>query len=317
MAQTCRCHQVDGRKRRQWRSSERRTGGTPDLRGSPRDAIAIPPPSETPPPSPDLARLRRGAAAVLLAAVPVTVAVPRALAGEGGDRTTDLIIEFAAAPAATAATAPAGLRAAAARQAVAERRGTLRAGQRDLLAKARSRGVRLTEKRSFTLLFNGVAVRARERDRAALASLPGVAAVHPDLTMRRADTASNELTGVPGVWKRKAPDGRGTRGDGTTVAVVDTGIDYRHPDLGGGSGRAARSRPGTTSSTATATRGTTTGTARTSPGSSRATAGSRAWRPRPGWPPTRCWTDGGRARSRPSSPGWRPPPTPPPRTPPT
>ncbi|MFC6881786.1 S8 family serine peptidase [Actinomadura yumaensis] len=186
---------------------------------------------------PDLARLRRGAAAVLLAAVPVTVAVPRALAGEGGDRTTDLIIEFAAAPAATAATAPAGLRAAAARQAVAERRGTLRAGQRDLLAKARSRGVRLTEKRSFTLLFNGVAVRARERDRAALASLPGVAAVHPDLTMRRADTASNELTGVPGVWKRKAPDGRGTRGDGTTVAVVDTGIDYRHPDLGGGFGQ--------------------------------------------------------------------------------
>ncbi|WP_329521476.1 S8 family serine peptidase [Spirillospora sp. NBC_01491] len=180
-------------------------------------------------------RLSRAAAAILLAAGPALAVLPPA-AADGADREENLIVELAGAPAVTAPPARDDGGTAQAARAVAARRGAVRTAQRGVLAAAESRGLRLTETRSFTLLFNGVAVRARQRDRAALAALPGVVAVHPDLVMRRADTASNELTGAAQVWKRKAPDGRAARGDGVTVAVVDTGVDYGHPDLGGGFG---------------------------------------------------------------------------------
>ncbi len=104
-------------------------------------------------------------------------------------------------------------------------------------AAAASAKINYVERHSFQNLFSGVAIRATAAEVSKLASLPGVKAVYPDrqlfydpqggtsevdmataVTMTGADLVQNalHLTGI-----------------GIKVAVIDTGLDYGHPDLGG------------------------------------------------------------------------------------
>lgn len=62
-----------------------------------------------------------------------------------------------------------------------------------------------------------------------------------------ADLWGLERTGWAEVWERQSelwPDARRIGGGGITVAVVDTGVDYRHPDLAANVWRDAKRRPG-------------------------------------------------------------------------
>ena len=97
-------------------------------------------------------------------------------------------------------------------------------------------GVSYQERFAFSKLWNGLSVEADPSELSTISRLPGVKAVYPvgviripketslspdlesALQMTGADVAQSEL---------------GLSGEGVKVAVMDTGIDYDHPDLGG------------------------------------------------------------------------------------
>jgi subtilisin family serine protease len=105
---------------------------------------------------------------------------------------------------------------------------------------ARSAGIQFTERHRYRDLWNGVTVRATARDVSKLRALPDVSAVFPVLPIHVAQaepedpgsdmnlTTALAMTGADVAHSELGLTGRGVR-----VAVIDTGIDYDHPDLGG------------------------------------------------------------------------------------
>ncbi|MQA77582.1 MAG: S8 family serine peptidase [Streptosporangiales bacterium] len=173
--------------------------------------------------------------AVLASIVVAVDGAPPARAADGPLR--QVIVQLSGAPAlASVRVGSARTVDAATRQRVATARQAVREAQRDVTARARSAGVRLDQVRAFDSLFNGMAVRVPEGQVDALRRVAGVRAVHPDIEVQAADDDSLSLIGAPEVWEREDPQGRPARGAGQTVAILDTGIDYTHPDLGGGFG---------------------------------------------------------------------------------
>jgi subtilisin family serine protease len=87
-------------------------------------------------------------------------------------------------------------------------------------------------RRSYFVAFNGVAVDVPADAVAQIRLLPYVKRVASDRTMRAlADGPNTSLIRADKVWSTL-----GSRGKGVTVAIIDTGVDYMHPALGGGFG---------------------------------------------------------------------------------
>ncbi|MFD4370613.1 S8 family serine peptidase [Streptomyces sp. NPDC058486] len=153
----------------------------------------------------------------------------------------------------------------AARQAApGERDGARRAvdtSQRALVAAAREAGIDLTVRRSYREVVNGLTVRVPASQAARLAGLPGVAqvsepvvyaaperptAVPQEVVDRAIAQAGREeaRTGGPASGREivtvteltRVPQAHdaGHTGHGVTVGVIDSGIAYDHPALGGG-----------------------------------------------------------------------------------
>ncbi|WP_437693384.1 S8 family serine peptidase [Sorangium sp. So ce176] len=104
---------------------------------------------------------------------------------------------------------------------------------------AEERGLRYKQRFSFERLWNGLSVRVAREGAEVLADMPGVKAVYPvvqvDLDVVRAaptvepDLAvAGEMSGAD-VVRRDL----GVSGDDIRVGVIDSGVDYHHPDLGG------------------------------------------------------------------------------------
>ena len=83
----------------------------------------------------------------------------------------------------------------------------------------------------YRKIFNGVALRSRRWLVDRLRTLPYVKSVSPDKQVHTLDSSSNHQIGADSVLANT-----GATGDGVRVGVLDTGIDYMHPDLGGGIG---------------------------------------------------------------------------------
>ncbi|MDY6862697.1 MAG: S8 family serine peptidase, partial [Thermodesulfobacteriota bacterium] len=98
--------------------------------------------------------------------------------------------------------------------------------------KNRFNGIDVSIRWEYFRVFNGVAIKAGEDIINSIKKLPYVKKVHKDGDVQACLSETVSLIKADKLWE--AP--YNATGKGITVAVVDTGIDYRHPDLGGGFG---------------------------------------------------------------------------------
>src|SRR5215212_7174937 len=105
-------------------------------------------------------------------------------------------------------------------------------------AQARAAGVDFSERYVFTRLWRGLSVNASSDAIALIATLPSVSAVFPVFTMSVGPTeqATPDLAHALAMTGADVAQSNGWTGAGVRVGVIDTGIDYDHPDLGGGFG---------------------------------------------------------------------------------
>ncbi len=88
--------------------------------------------------------------------------------------------------------------------------------------------------RTFYRTFFGVSAVLPSALSLAAADLPYVKKVHRNTPVRASLHKS-----IPQIRANEVWTNNGSRGEGVTVGIVDSGIDYLHPALGGGGGRAA------------------------------------------------------------------------------
>jgi subtilisin family serine protease len=105
---------------------------------------------------------------------------------------------------------------------------------------AASAGVSYTERRSFDTLFNGYSVEIDAANRARLTAVTGVKALWPveliqmpPIETLAGGAAPDLATAIAMTGANIAQSSLGLTGAGVKVAIMDTGTDYNHPDLGG------------------------------------------------------------------------------------
>ncbi|HSK34229.1 MAG TPA: S8 family serine peptidase, partial [Propionicimonas sp.] len=106
--------------------------------------------------------------------------------------------------------------------------------QASVQSAARDDGVKLSVLHSYTRVWNGFSVKASKAEVDKLRSLRGVTAIYPVFTVSLPDRkVEPDLTYSLPMIGADIAQIEGYSGDGIKVGVIDSGIDYNHPDLGG------------------------------------------------------------------------------------
>jgi subtilisin family serine protease len=174
-----------------------------------------------------------------------------------------------------------------ARQALAAQHTQLEAELARICSQTRQRALASHEvvTREFFTVFNGFAARLSRDEQSQLRRLPDVVEIYLDVEMRATLDVSVPLVGAPAFWSAYS-----FTGAGTVVAIIDTGVDYTHSDLGAAWVPPARSSEDSISSMTTAIPWTRTATERTSRPLPRGPARSRESRLMPPSSPIECST---------------------------
>ncbi len=102
-------------------------------------------------------------------------------------------------------------------------------------AAAGKEGLRYREHYAYEQLWNGLAIEIAPGELGRLQELPGVKAIHPVDEVRPDLVHALAMTGAD-----VARSSLGYTGAGVRVGIIDSGIDYDHPDLGGCFGAGCR-----------------------------------------------------------------------------
>ncbi|MBD0329922.1 MAG: S8 family serine peptidase [Thermoleophilia bacterium] len=177
--------------------------------------------------------MRRGLAVVAIA---LGVAVPTAFAGATGE-----LVVVGSLPSADSTTPVAEstnlwfvqLKSAPAVKGTSVAR--LNSEKQAFRAEAADAGVTYTERFAFNQIWNGLSVRAEPHEVSTISRLPSVAAVYPVLvaSIPPTSTISPDLATAINMTGANEAQDAGHTGAGVKVAVMDTGVDYDHADLGG------------------------------------------------------------------------------------
>ncbi|MDO8517806.1 MAG: S8 family serine peptidase [bacterium] len=82
-------------------------------------------------------------------------------------------------------------------------------------------------------IINGLAITVNAKALKGLANNPNVLKVSPDLKDRIILDLSVDYIKAPDAWEQTDSGGKAITGQGTRIAIIDTGVDYTHADLGG------------------------------------------------------------------------------------
>jgi lactocepin len=104
----------------------------------------------------------------------------------------------------------------------------IRNAQDEVIRKAQGKGIKQQEIKRFSVLFNGYSTLIHTSDLGKLAAVAGKNNIHFSRLQTIEDADSDTVIGADQVWTDPGVDGTGA-----VVGVVDTGIDYTHPDFGG------------------------------------------------------------------------------------
>lgn len=163
-------------------------------------------------------RARRAFALVVAAAA---VAVPAALAGDSAETVQDLAIVPDNGSGAMIDETPSAY--------FVELRGSAAAFRTE----AKAAGLQYTERFSYGKLFNGLSIKVGSGQLNTLDGLSSVKATYPVLPAQLEPTSTTDLATAVAMTGADLANSSGFTGAGVKVAVMDTGIDYNHSDLGG------------------------------------------------------------------------------------
>ncbi len=81
-------------------------------------------------------------------------------------------------------------------------------------------------------IIEGIALKVDSKKIEELKASDAVKAVYPDEIITLDITESAEIINATKVWAMQNSSGNNITGEGITIAIIDSGIDYTHPDLG-------------------------------------------------------------------------------------